>query len=284
MKIINDFITNRELATLFWFAVYAVYIIYKNRALLISFKNVIKAVAEAKYALLLLVILPTAISIFVLSRFITMNFDIYKTIAIWMVSTNLLIHSFSLNQVDTFKDLSAYYFKMVLTIPIIWYIIDFVSFSLLTEIIIIPIVFFINGIYNTDHIKLPENRKVYKIVKLLYILMYCFWGYLFLLAIFDKDFCTKSNLEQFISTPIATFVYMGLTYFLILILKYQELFHYVKTIMFKNIQSNYRNKIFLFCKFNINRLSFLRKQIFLSKQHNSETLSRVIDNAIQIYK
>lgn len=281
---IDEFITNREIATIIWVIAYAMCLIYKNRALLNSLHNVISAVVKAKYALLLLVIFPTIISIFILSLFITIDYDIYKTIVIWTLSTNLLVHSFSLNNVDDFKTLLSYYSKVILTIPMIWYVIDFISYSLIAEMIIIPLIFLINGMYNCDYIKLPENIKVRKIVTRLYILMYCFWGYSFYLAISSKDFCTKENLEQFISTPTATFVYMALTYPLILILKYQELFYCINTIMFNSIQSNYRNKIFSFCKFNINKLSFLKKQIFLSEQHNSATLSRAIDDAIEEYK
>lgn len=279
---INEFITNREIAVVIWAIAYVMYLICKNITLLNSLHNVISAIVKAKYALLLLVIFPMAISMFTLSLFITKDYDIYKTMVIWMISTNLLVHSFNLNSVDNFKALLSYYRKVILTIPMIWYVINFASFSLIAEIIIIPLIFLINGMHNNDYIKFPENKKA--LVRVMYLSMYCLWGYSFYLAISNTYFFTKENFEQFISIPIATFIYMVLTYPLILILKYQELLYYINTIMFQNIQSKYRQEVFSFSRCNINKLSYLKKQIFLSTQHNSATLSRAIDNAVETYR
>ena len=283
MERVNDFISNREIAVVIWTIVYLAFLIVKNKLILSTFSNVVAALNKAKYSLLILVIAPAIISLGILSLFITLNYDILKTLLLWMISTNLLVHSFGLNSVRDRVTLFRYYKKVLRTIPIIWYIIDLTSFSLFWEMIIVPSIFFINGMYNIDYIKHPENAEVRKIVNFLYAAMCIFWIYSFYLSISNEEFCTKGNLEKFISIPIATVVYMILTYPLILILNYQALYYFVNTIMFDNIKSEFRRKIYLFCKGDIKKLTYIHDYIMLSEFHNSATLSSAINTAIIRY-
>ncbi|MFR9542885.1 MAG: hypothetical protein SNH27_12615 [Rikenellaceae bacterium] len=284
MECINEYITNREIATAIWVVFYIVFLCCKNRSFFTSFADVITAIGKAICALLLLVIAPTLLTMLILSTFITMDFEIYKTLLIWMITTNLLAHSFSLNNVDDKKSLFSYFWKTLLTIPIIWYVVDFTSFSLLAEMLIIPALFFINGMYNIDYINLPENASVKRIVCFLYIGMYVFWGYTFYMSITDVEFNTRANLEQFISIPVATFMYMILSYPMILILKYHTLYDSVNTVISDSIKKESKNKIYLFCKGDIKKLTYLTDYIMRSKHHNSKTLSRAISNAIICYE
>lgn len=265
-------LSNREISILIWsFVIFAVLIISSKGSFGKLF-NVIKALFSKKFIpFYITFIVYFFIIIFLLNKFSIWEFSLYKDFIYWFLTTGIVLF-FKANNLYTIKD----FVKVILTATsltiIIEFIVGFYNFSLIWELILIPIVTFISLLSLVAEMKNddPNTKIVANILKgILTIIGFGILIYgIYQLITNYTDFFTLSNLKSFLLPPIFTLLFLPLIYFTVLYIMYERAFMNLRRYKFlsEDRKKKIRISILKYANINFNYIENANKIIVFKKR------------------
>jgi hypothetical protein len=219
------FFNNREIATAIWLIIACIFLLFIGN-IVTSLPNLFKAFFKTKILtpLFLMMTYTTGI-VFILYQVCLWTTSLLKDTIYWFGSTGIVLASkfiTSRNNVSLFKETVVDSLKIVM---IIEFIINTYTFSLLGELILVPVVTFI-VLINT----IAETDKKYSSVKkptygLLIIIGIAILGFAISKAVSDyKILGSMETLRSFLLPPLLTLLFLPFLYFLVLCSNYEQLF------------------------------------------------------------
>lgn len=285
-------LSNREISILIWTVLFFGGLIISSKGSFGKLLSVIKILFSKQFIPFYIVFgLYFTIIIVALNRISIWEFSLYKDFAYWFLTTGIVLF-FSLNSLENYKDFTKVILTAISATIILEFIIGFYNFSLLWELILIPIVTFISLLSIVAEMRKDDqnSKLVAKFLKnLLVIIGFGILAYgINKLIVSYNDFFTFSNLKSFLLPPIFTLIFLPLIYFTVLYAKYERVFVNLNrykfltdsrkrkikyaiikyaNIKFKSIEKS--NKIILFNKRELQNetdiKSYIRKHIKLKK-------------------
>lgn len=259
---LTEIFSTRELSLLIWF-------------LLVFFASLIlKECREAIYELLKLIfftqigIALLVLNIYIISIVLLLlkigiwDFTLFKDTIFWFISVALILF-FNINKV---KD--VYFFKQILKECFKWtialeFIVNFYTFSLLTELILMPFLIFLTLI-----LVVTQSENKYDRVNQFLMNIFSFLGATFFIYITYKTFIsyevlfTIHNLLSFILPLVLTILIVPFIYFLAVYIKYERLYILIDIRTNDNSKKKLLKKeILLFANINLNRLTLILEKI-----------------------
>jgi len=238
-------LSNREISILIWsFVIFAVLII-SSKGSFGKLLDVIKALFSKKFIPFYITFLVYFfLIIFLLSKLSIWELGLYKDFIYWFLTTGIVLF-FNSNNLNAVKD----FVKVILTATsltiILEFIVGFYNFSLIWELILIPIVTFISLLSLVAEMKKddPNTKVVANVLKgILTIIGFGILVYgIYQLITQYTDFLTLSNLKSFLLPPIFTLLFLPLIYFTVLYIKYERAFMNLKR--YKFISEDRKKKI-----------------------------------------
>lgn len=265
-------LSNREISILIWsFVIFAVLII-SSKGSFGNLLNVIKALFSKKFIpFYITFIVYFFLIIFLLNKFSIWEFSLYKDFIYWFLTTGIVLF-FKANNLNTIKD----FVKVILTATsltiILEFIVGFYNFSLIWELILIPIVTFISLLSLVAEMKNddPNTKIVANILKgILTIIGFGILIYgIYQLITNYTDFFTLSNLKSFLLPPIFTLIFLPLIYFTVLYIKYDRAFMNLRRYKFlsKERKKKIRISILKYANINFNYIENANKIIVFKKR------------------
>jgi len=216
---------NREIATAIWLLVIFVIMLFK-RDIRKSLSDVIKAFFKIKIlsSIFLMIAYITGI-VFVLYQINFWNTSLLKDTVVWVCFTGILL-SFNLATSDTDQNLFR---KIIINnikiIIIIEFIVNTYTFSLVGELILIPVVTFIVIL----EVVAKTDEKYSSVAKLMHGLQIIIGIVILIFAISNvvsdyKNFGSLDTLRNFLLAPLLTISFLPFIYLMILFATYELLF------------------------------------------------------------
>lgn len=280
---INDTLSNREIAALIWGIVYFLCAMRRSSARM-SVVNALIALRKGIMALFVFVLAPVLVGIILLGIFTHIDLSAWKDILVWTVTSVLLSYSFKINTVKSIKGYYNVLGNVILSISLIWFVIDFTSFSIWWELLIVPISFYLTKLYSYDELNREENRSAKRLVRFLYYGFFVIWGYSLYETLQNPTFWSTETLHAFFIIPFLTIIYATLVYPILLVSEYESTFKAINDIIDPKLRAAYRCKIWTFCKFNLNKISHCNFYIYNRTYQSSDTLKYTIDTSITSYR
>lgn len=238
-------LSNREISILIWSFVIFVVLIISSKGSFGQFLNVIKALFSEKFIpFYIIFLLYFFLIILLLNRFSIWEFSLYKDFVYWFL-TNGIVLFFRANNLKTIKDFVKVILSATSLTIIIEFIVGFYNFSLIVELILIPIVTFISLLILVAEMKNDDpNTKI--VANILKGLLTTIGFGLLIYGIYQmitnyEDFFTLSNLKSFLLPPIFTLLFLPLIYFTVLYIKYERAFMNLRR--YKFLSENRKRKI-----------------------------------------
>lgn len=262
IEFLNSF-SNREISILFWTTIIFSIFVFISRN---EFLNVLKAFFHYKIILSIFAFLMYCmIVIFLLSKIDFWDFNLLKDSIVWFLTAGMIV-LFNVNKINSKK-----YFINILNdnlkvILFLEFVVNFYTFDIITELIIIPIITCITILYeyskytmrkNTSHIKVNGALKNLLSIVGITILIYISYK-----TISDYQVLfTKSNVKSFYLPIILSVLTLPFYYFLAIYMIYEEFFIRLN-FMFndKKIVWQIKKNIFLTAGFNINVLTGIKNR------------------------
>jgi len=280
--------SNRELAIGFWLLILLVLVIYKKDTRH-SLWDFLKAFFDRKLiGWHISMVLYVSLTVFILFKIGLWEFKLLKDTIIWYIVTAIPSTIKSINEAKDMK-----YFKEMaknnLSIGVlVGFIVDSYNFSLICEIILIPLFVFLSLMLGIAEHKVEYENKEYEITANL--LRYTTAG-VGLFLIFSslnrflsdiKNIVLLELIKDFILPITLSMMFIPYIYFLVLYSSYKKLFMRLK--FKKTIDDKYRTflylKILLFCRFNINKVNnFIDySEIMKSYVKSKDDINRLFKN------
>lgn len=280
---IIDTLSNREIAALILGIVYFLCAMRRSSARM-SVVDVFIALRKGIMALFVFVLAPVLVGSILLGIFTHIDLSTWKDILVWAVTSVLLSYSFKINTVKSIKCYFKVLGNIILSIPLIWFVIDYTSFSIWWELLILFISFYLSKLYFFDELNRTENISVKKFVRFLYYGFFIIWGYSFYETLQNPTFWSTETLQTFFIVPFFTIIYATLVYPILLVSEYESTFKAINDIIDPKLRAAYRYKIWTFCKFNLNKISHCNFYIYNLTYQSSDTLKYTIDTSITSYR
>jgi hypothetical protein len=253
-KIIDSFST-RETALVIWiFIVFIASIFSKNFRGFIF--DIFKLLLSWKISLSLIAFfVHTGFYIFILYRLGFWDNSLLKDTAFWIIGFGI-VAIMNINKVN-----SNTYFKTIFLDAIKWtiaieFIVNFFTFSLTKELIILPIIVFsatIQAVASFD----KKHKQMEFLMKnlLLYFSLFVFLYSFYKTLTNHKDLFTFDNLKSFILPVILSITFLPFMYLFNLIAKYEDLWVILNCNVKNNIDRNrIKRHILWIAKFNIDKV------------------------------
>lgn len=223
-----DILSNREWAIVFWFVIAVCYLVLSTKMTggRTAFKNVVKAFF--KWNILKIVCL-LAIYIFLITQLLAKlslwDVKYLKLTLIWAFSFAFL----SIFKIQESKSTDSYFKKVVFDhfklMAVIEYVVGFYSFSLITEILMTPILVIVSAMYVMTERK-DKHKSVHKFMELL-LAMYVVVLLILTINSVYADYTTLINSDTFNELLIPfllTILYLPFLFMLHVYMKYESIF------------------------------------------------------------
>lgn len=265
---ITNVFNNRELAFCMW-GIIAIILLLMNHKTRTSIIGVVKALFNKKFVeLYFWMLLYTVFIIFMLHRIGFWELYLLKDTIIWFIFTGVISAFRSIEKAkdfDYFKELIKDYVKCFI---IFQFIVNFYTFSLVTEFILIPIIFMISGVIATIQIVPTYQTKEYELTKKLFNFINIGIGLLIILnsiflAVKDiKNLGSINNLKALLLPSIISISFLIFNYFLALLSSYEQIFIRIKfgEKKSKRLIIYIKFKILLLCRINLKKLNKIRSE------------------------
>lgn len=278
MNSIISIFSNRELSVLIWGAIVLTALLFVKN-IRQSSKQLFKALfVKQIMTVLFLLILFTATIIFFFYKINLWDKSLLKDTIFWFFGVALVL-SYKANNAKDFA-----YFKEIIKDAIKWtiiieFLINFYTFTLLTELILMPVMVIVVLLQTVSEMD-KKNEQVTKLLKnvtaifglilLSYVAYKTFTNYKMLFAL--------NNLFSFLLPIILTIIILPFIYILSLYINYETLFVRIKYMSKDNkIRLRLRKEILLAANFNIETL------LLISKKMNNYDLTKADDIKKYIY-
>lgn len=265
-------LSNREISILIWAFLTLTILILSSKGSFGNLLSVVKALFSKKFIPFYATFgIYFFIIISILSKFSIWEFSLYKDFIYWFLTTGIVLF-FNSNNLKGYKDFTKVILTAISLTIILEFIIGFYNFSLVWELILIPIVTFISLLSLVAEMKKDDrNTKIVaNILKNILsfiglgIFIYCIYQ----LTINYKDFFTLSNLKSFLLPPLFTLLFLPLVYFTVLYIKYERAFGNLRR--YKFLTNNRKKKIkfyiLRYANVNFNYIENANKIILFNKR------------------
>ncbi len=279
MVSIASILNNREIAVGVWLLIFSLWAfsIHSVRrslprlmTLLLDKKIIISVLAVLLYAFLM---------VFAFERIGFWDISALKDTVFWLfgVAFVILVNiSEAASKENFFRDAVIDYFKLVLVIE---FVVNLYSFSLLIELILVPIVSFL-VVMNI----FADSKPEYKRVKIVFDYILGLIGIAIIVFTIREikadfqDFASFRNLRDLLLPIVLTVAFMPFVYLLALIMQYETIFI---RIIFVNRDSDLARyakwKIFTTCHFSLRKLNKFSRDVRLLRVSSKEDVIAIIE-------
>lgn len=259
---ITSVLNNREIATIIWLLMFLVWALSK-RAIRSSFLGVLKALF-AKKMILLTICMLLYILLMVLPFWKIGFWDAsaMKDTIQWVFGVAFIMVVNSNKVVDGehyFRNTISDNIKLILVLE---FVVNLYSFSLLSELVIVPIVSFVVMMNAVAGLR-PEHKQV----KVFLDCALGLFGIVLIILTFHKiavdfqNFATLKNLRDLLLPPLFTAAFLPFVYLAALFMSYEEIFARIDIANTNSELAGYaKQRILAACHFDLRRLSKLAKQ------------------------
>ena len=258
---LNEVFNNRELALVIWVFV-VIILLFKNGKMRSSLFDVLKAALNIKLIVLyILMMLYTTLIVYGLYFVGFWEIFLLKDTIIWFIFTAIISVFRAIDKAD---DLT--YFKVIIKdnikfILLFEFIVNFYTFSLPIELILVPVLFFVTIFVSFLDIMPEYQDEKYVPVKKFFNFINIILGiYIVLnsiiLAINDlNNLQTIDTLKSLLLPSILSLLFMGFIYFFVLWSAYEQIFIRIKfgEKKSKRLIAYAKLKILLACNINFNK-------------------------------
>ena len=274
-----DFIkllSNREVSLLIWTLVLFGILIATSK---ISFRQVfiVLKLLLSKYLLLsyLLAVIYFYFIIDLLKNIGVWEYKLYKDFFFWALMTGAVMF-FRVNKLNTNKDFISIILSIISVTAIFEFVLGFYNFSLLVELIVIPLVTLISLLSyfagkNRDHHLV--SRLLDNLLSVFGLGMLAFVIY----KIFNSHqlFFTESNLKSFLLPPVFTLLFIPIIFLFVLCIKYEEVFSRLNRYQFitKRRRNLIKYYILLYSNCMLKRIATSKDIILFKKKELEEEVS-----------
>ena len=225
MRLYFDLFTTRELATIIWVVVFIIWALFLKSTRKAIF-GLLKAFLQKQIVIAFsTMFLYVAFTVYLFSQMQLWDYSLLKDTIFWFFGIGFVLFM-NLNKANE----NEHYFKRIvvdnlkLSLVLI-FLVNFYTFSLLTELILIPVLFFIVAMNSYAGMK-----KGYETVKKITNFVLGFWG-IFLLAfvlvsVFGdyQNLLIVDNLRAFLLPLFLTFAFLPFLYGFAVFMTYESLF------------------------------------------------------------
>lgn len=260
-SLINSF-SNRELALFIWLGVFLLFI-FLNSNTRTSFFGVVKAICNWKLLLSLLLLISYTLFIYHLffGNILTLNENL-KEYVYWLFVNGLSMWA-TANKINHDEE---YFIKILVGMfkADVWliFVINLYSFSLFTELILLPIIFLLAGVlaYAETQAKYKDAQKVAQNLLALITLILIIFSLLDLLENF-KSFQANEQVIIFLIPIIFTLLTIPLVYCFSYLMMFEILFMHLKR--FKVNQTLFSIiELIIHSKLKLKYINYLNKYLF----------------------
>jgi hypothetical protein len=260
-KIINSFST-RETSLIIWLIISLTLFMF-NKEVRNSIFNVLRQLFSGYIlATLIAFLIYTSICVFILYSFSLWDKSLLKDTVFWSIGFGFiaLMNTNKVKSRTYFKDI---FFETIKWTIIIEFIANFFTFSLTTELIILPVIVF-STILQLVASKEEKHRPVEKLFK--YFLM-GFSFFLFFFAFYKtvtstKDLLTIENLKSFLLPIYLSITFLPFMYLFNLFVKYEYLWIILKfNIKNKTDRNRVKRQILLIANLSIDKVVSITENI-----------------------
>ena len=257
-----EYFSNREISIFIWTLVIVLFLLFSKKLRTSLFKTIkiffgktiLKIVGMAFGYYVALIYLLHYIGIW--------DFSLIKDTIIWFIVVGLVL------LFSTTKARDTGFFRQILLDSIKWslfleFIINFHSFSLWVEILIIPLITFLfltQAFAETKQEYEPANKLLTYILAIIGLSLITYSVYKTILIY--AEFLTWDNLLSFILAPILTFLFMPFLYFFALYMNYSDFFIHLNFLTNdKSKRKKVKLNVLLTARINMNKLYLIRRNI-----------------------
>lgn len=251
--------TNRQIASIIWLFLLSV-VLFSFPSIRKSLFPIIKHLFEPKILILLLLFgVYFAILIFILDKF---YFFYTVDFLFWFFTVGIVLF-FEANKIEDtsyFKGIFIDSFKLVVFLE---FIINFYSFSLWLELLLVPMITFIilvKTVLEVKNVSSLLNSVMGRILTLFSLLLIIYSGYRTYLSY--QDFFSPSTLNFLLFPIILTIGYFPFLYLLALFMKYESFF--VRLDIFwidQSLAKRVKKEIVLVANLNLNKLNRIQNNL-----------------------
>ncbi len=261
---LTDIFSTREIALFIWIIVF-VFLISLKQNVRKSIGGLFKAFFS-KHIFRAFVILITYIllTLYLLNLIGLWDKTLTKDTTFWFF-TVAIVTFFKVNEAKDFRFFKEIIIDSIKWIVVIEFLINFYTFGLWTELILVPIIVFISIIQaysETDKKYEPVERIFRNIISIVGLLLLVYIIYETVVE-FQKTF-TIQNLKSLVHPVIMTFLFLPFAYILALYMKYEVLFVRVDFLARdKKVARRVKRQIILTANLNIERLNQISKNLYI---------------------
>lgn len=266
LYILFSSISNREIASLFWITVFFIFILSKGEMRSII-GNFLKTLFQKPIiVILLLFLLYTTLLIWIYKKLDFWSSNLEKDTILWVTGTALILvyNSVKAQNFNHFKEIIKDAFKWLIVLE---FLIGFYTFSLTTELILIPFltyIYFTISYIEVFSYKLPEKAKIVSpfLNKILsYFGIFIFGFVIFKTVTQTSELLTFDNFKSFLLPLLFTISFIPFIYLIALYSAYEQLWLKLDHNIPKKQSKKIKRHILLIANFNINKLSRISDNI-----------------------
>lgn len=197
--------------------------------------------------------------------------SLYKDFVYWLLTTAMVLF-FRANNLETYKDFINIILTAISTTIILEFIINFYNFSLIGELIFIPLVTIIAFLTLMTEKKKDEGN-IRQVAEFMRNLLSVIGFGVFLFVVFKlifayNDLFTLSNLKSFLLPPIFTLLFLPVIYFTVLFMKYEVIFMNLNRYKFlsKTRKRKIKYSIIRYANINLKNIETSNKIILYNKR------------------
>nr|WP_315142076.1 hypothetical protein [uncultured Flavobacterium sp.] len=262
MEIINS-LSNREIAILFWIVVIFTVLIFISKSSN-SFLGVVKAFFDKKLVYCYIIIgAYLFLVITILNKTIFWEAYLFKDFAIWLVGF-AMVSFFNINKINTNSELIKRFLKIFSATIIIDFSINFFTFNLGWELIIVPVVSFIAILQYFAEInkEKPGYEQVSSFLKwVLTIIGFSLLGYVIHKLYHNYNEILKiNNLKSFLIPVILSVLYFPIILLFASVMKYENIFQEINRYGFLDRKRKLKIKltVIIYGKLNLDKLEKIK--------------------------
>lgn len=280
MTKLTEIFSNRELSTIFWLII--IIIIVSLTVGKKSIADLLKSFFVTQIiSVLVAMLVYIALVILILYKINFWNIGLLKDTIIWSLSTGFILFM-NVNKAKNlkyFKDILLENFKAIL---ILEFITNFYTFSLTTEMFLIPIMSFIillklfaenSAKTNSEHIKVAKLLN--NIVNIFGLFVFCFVVYK---TFFEYSELLKiTNLKSFLFPILLSILTLPFYYLLALYMNYETLFVRIQFMFVdKKIKRKLKKAILISANISLNKLEKINLKLNKVEIYNNENIKKYI--------
>lgn len=259
---LTDIFSTREIALFIWIIVF-VLLISLRQSVRKSIGGLFKALFS-KHLFRVFLILTTYIllTLYLLNLIGLWDKSLTKDTTFWFF-TVAMVTFFKVNEAKDFRFFKEIIIDSIKWIVVIEFLINFYTFGLWTELILVPIIVFISIIqaYSQTDKKYEPVEKLFRTIISIIGLMLLVYIIYETVVEFQKTF-TIQNLKSLLHPVIMTFLFLPFAYMLALYMTYEVLFIRVDFLARdKKVARRIKRQIILTANLNIERLNRISKNL-----------------------